>query len=163
MTQWGHLTSRFLLPEKKEVMHAYFSHSLYSLYDSFYLEKVCEQFRLRGKKIQITYGGRYFLDQNAKNLAKNDCSKVVYFAQDTPFPKEGYALVLCGDYFIEVIEPELFKKAVGKLFGSIKNLDQLDAKALKHLFESKMPCEIKVTRNKTKAKALEKLFLSFYE
>lgn len=119
--------------------------------------RLYESLGTRGHKL---YGNDSFLDHYGVKL--NASGDDVAVAADSPFPKEGYSLWLCGDYIVDCVFPETLSKHFAFFFQTVQTIDQFHADLFADIFRMKARCRLLVWKSAKEAALLRAKFLPYF-
>lgn len=155
-----HLSMFHFSRQQNEPVYTYCGHAFYIFLFPKELEQMYALFEQQKKENYFLYGNNTPLDQQGLKLHKK-LSPYVYMTNKPPFPKQGYTLILCGEYFIEIFEPEPLKKHVADAFEKIRNPEDFDEVRFRRIQKEKMDFKLVMTRDKQRARELRGIFNPF--
>lgn len=158
MTLFFHLLLEYFSEEAADGIYFYAYHHAYFLLYSKQIKHIIDLFTQQKKVGYFLYGNCTVLDQYIYRLHQK-ITPNVFITSTPPFPKDIYTVAVCGDYFIEIMDPEPVQKALNHVFDTTKTMRHFDFSTLKKAFELKIPWELKLTRNKQRAQKLKSLFI----
>lgn len=153
---WFHILAHCADADPARKWYAYNSHPWHPIGMSDTELRGYKAIALKGVTCHMVYGSDTFLDRYGKKLVRTKGFRVT-IDPDTPFPKEGYALWVCGDHIIECIFPDSIAKRFSYFFDSVKNIGQFDPELFADVFQMKARCKVTVRRKKKEAARLRNM------
>ena len=158
---WNHLLTRLTEVSKggewlEYASHPYFALSIPEMETRFY-----HGLKQRGISCRILHGNDTFLDKHGDKLvALNAAETSIHLA--SPFPKEGYVLIVYADYVVECVLPEELARHFSFFFASVRSMEQFDPQLFAEIFRMKTKCKISVRKSARDAEALRRKFMPFF-
>ena len=118
---------------------------------------------LRDRKVtcRVLHGNDTFLDLHGDKLVAMDGAKTAV-DPNPPFPKEGYVLVVYGDYVMECVFPPDVAGHFAFFFETVRSMDGFDPQLFADVFRMKAKCKISVRKSAREAVMLgDKIAASF--
>lgn len=157
---WGHAQSLLLKQTPAtDAIYSYDPHYWFYLARKDTEERLIRDIERSGRQFLMMVGGDTELDRLVHKRFSND--KLQYYRKKI-FPDPSYYVSAIGDYLIEVnLDPHISKR-VEEVYSS-KNVFQVGIEStLVPLLELKSRNKIRITRNKSRARALKKKFAPYF-
>ena len=107
------------------------------------------------KKLYYSYGNDTFLDQYGASLVQWEWCETVCI-DDHPFMKEGYCLIVIGDYIMESLFPSIITNYFGQFFERVYAIEDFNAQAFADVFKIKAKCSITMRHDPDNAERMRK-------
>ena len=153
---WFHVLAHCADADPAREWYAYNSHPWHPIGMSDTELRGYHALALKGIGVRMLYGNDTFLDRYGKKLVRTKGFRIT-IDPNAPFPKEGYALWVCGDHVIECVFPETIAKRFAYFFETVKNVGQFDPELFADVFRMKARCKVTIRRNKKEAARLRAL------
>lgn len=153
---WFHILTHCADADPAREWYAYNSHPWHPIGMSETELRGYQALALKGITCHMLYGSDTFLDRYGKKLAHTNKFRITINSV-APFPKEGYALWVCGDHVIECVFPETIAKRFSYFFDSVKNIGQFEPELFADVFRMKARCKVTIRRSKKEAARLRNM------
>ena len=154
---WFHVLAHCADTDPTREWYAYNSHPWHPIGMSDTELRGYKALALKGISCRMLYGSNTFLDRYGKKLAQSKGFRIA-IDDDARFPKEGYALWVCGDHIIECILPDAIAKRFSFFFDTVKHINQFDPELFADVFHMKARCTVTIRRSKKDAAKLRAIF-----
>lgn len=81
---------------------------------------------------------------------------------EPPFPKEGFILVVCGEYVVQSVLPDGLSRQLAFFFANTKSPGEFDEKIFMDIIRMPAACPIVIRRDAAEAEALRKKIARFF-
>lgn len=146
---WDHLVLRLSQITDQKEWFEYSAHEYHTLAipaeESNFYQTLAEN----GIDHHILIGNTTFLDEYGVKLIDASCP--VLLSDDVPFPREGYLVLICGDYIIESIMPEALNNHFKLFYESVNAIEDFDSELFNNIF--RMKAEVKLSMRKSSQEA----------
>lgn len=150
---WFHILASFAGQRAEKDWYAYNSHPWHVLGMTDTEIRGYKGLIQKGITCHMLYGNNTFLDNYALQYL-NFQGFLARINLNTPFPKEGYALWICGDYVIESVFPEIVSARFRYMFSNVNTIKQFDLDIFADIFTMKARCKLTVRKQKDEAEKL---------
>ncbi len=141
-TVWTHILVQLdtLLHEKR--WYSYNSHAWWQLLKMDTDTSFYANLKAKGVTVLGVYGNDTPLDRLGVSLIQSDVFPTV-IDPEPAFPKQGYILVVCGDYIVQSVLPDTLSRQLDFFFANTKGKASFDSSLFFDII--RMPAKCKIT------------------
>ena len=158
---WNDMIMRVTKIVRPSVVYEYASHPYY------FVGKLDTELRLyhsigdTGAKCCTLHGNDTVLDRYGNKLGLLEGMRAVT-GGDHPFPREGYFLMLCGDYILEVVMPPVLANHFAFFYRTVQSMSEFEPELYNQAFRMKTRCKLTVRKSAADAAMLRAKLLPFF-
>jgi hypothetical protein len=154
---WNHILRTVAGIYKDAEWYEYNSHPWHFLGATETERRLYESLGPKGHKM---YGNDTFLDQYGVQFNAEGSDALI--VPQSPFPKEGYSLWLCGDYIVDCVFPDVLSKHFSFFFQTVQSIEQFHPELFADIFRMKTRCRLLVWKSAREAALLRQKFEPFF-
>lgn len=152
-TVWTHVLVQLDTFLNEKSWHTYNSHAWWQLLKMDTDTSFYANLKAKGVTVFGIYGNDTPLDRLGVSLIQSDVFPTVIDASP-PFPKEGYILVVCGEYIVQSILPDALSRQLEFFFANTKDIASFDKQLFFDIIRMPAKCKITVWRDTKEAESL---------
>lgn len=157
---WFHLFMHLLEEVKDSNWYEYNAHPWHFLLHPNSEHQVYKKIIDQGIDVNICFGNHSFLDTYGVQICKKSISEAkVTVATNQVFPRDGYILIVFGDFILECFFPAILKNHFTFFFQSTNSMEEFDPAMYANIFKMKSISKIFIRKSGVEAEKLRKSFL----
>lgn len=158
---WNDLLLQIAALSNERTWYAFNSHPWYALGMPDTEQRLYQSLAAQKIKTHLLFGNNSFLDRYGGSLTVAE-DFITALADQTPFPAEGYALWLAGDFVLEVIFPDVVANHFALFFKTVNSPEEFDPQLFSDVFKMKAYCRLTVTLDRARVQTLRKKLAAYF-